>query len=457
MSPRARRAMRSSRVSRLAAAGALAAAALSPRGASAQPPAPAPAGAAPGGAPALPSDPSGGGGAGEAPARRGPETPYFPVNLSLIYPLSTNVAAPDLATHLDLALLLGRVGFVDGAQLGLFAWTAGDLRGLQLGLATVVTGRAEGLQLAGGFAFADGALAGAQVAGIFGWASTAIAGAQLAGVGNQTYADVDGLQAAGAVNVARGKVTGAQAAGVVNVGRVDGLQIGAVNVSQEQRGLQLGIVNVARRIRGLQIGVVNVTSELEGESIALLPLLPRGGARLAFWGSNSLHGNIGLKLSGRYAYSILSFGLHSEPRAPHAEERPAAGRQPLYAVGVALGSRLPIGVERLALSADVGAYHLGPFAGELPGRNEVLKARVSASYAIAERLSPFLCGGVYVTLRGAGALDVGGGPEVCLGVELGVVDAAPSARAAPPRRGGGLTASPGPARTTGASSSRRGS
>lgn len=450
----------------------LAPAALTPRGASAEQPALAE--AAPGRAPprsAWSSDLSGDGGVEGEPARRGPETPYFPVNLSLLFPLSTNATAPDLATHLDLALLLGRVGFVDGAQVGLFSWTSGDLRGLQLGVASVVSGRAEGLQLAGGFALADAPLAGVQVAGLFGWASTAVAGAQIAGVANQTYADVDGLQAAGAVNVARGQVTGVQAAGAVNIGRVDGLQIGAINVSQEQRGLQIGLINVARKIDGLQIGVINVTDHLRGESLGLIPLPREGGIRLALWGSTGLHGNAGLKFSSRYAYTILSFGLHSEPRAPRAQrvdEERAAEREALYAVGLAMGSRLPIGVEPLSLSADVGAYHRGPFQGDLPGRNEVLKARVSASYALAERLSPFVCAGGYLTLRGEGALEVGGGPELCLGVELGLVDAArrprapaaprgPAAPAALAGRRGALRASPGPARTTGASSSRRGS
>ncbi|WP_437524138.1 hypothetical protein WME79_35435 [Sorangium sp. So ce726] len=442
------------------AACAVAPAVLAPRSASAQQLAD----AAPGAAPprsAWPSDPSGAGGADGEPARRGPETPYFPVNLSLIFPLSTNATAPDLATHLDLALLLGRVGFVDGAQLGLFSWTSGDLRGLQLGVASVVSGRAEGVQLAGGFAFADAPLAGVQLAGLFGWASTTVTGAQIAGVANQTYADVDGLQAAGAVNVARGQVTGVQAA-AVNIGRVDGLQIGAINVSQEQRGLQIGIINVARKIDGLQIGVINVTDNLKGESLGLIPLPREGGIRLALWGSTGLHGNVGLKFSSRYAYTILSFGLHSETRAPNVDDGRAAEREPLYAVGLAMGSRLPLDVEDLSLSADVGAYHRGPFQGDLPGRNEVLKARVSASYALAERLSPFVCAGAYLTLRGEGALDVGGGPELCLGVELGLLDAArrvraPAAPAALAGRGGALRASPGPARTTGASSSRRGS
>ncbi len=174
---------------------------------------------------------------GREPARRGPDTPYFPRQpVAFIFPLSTNAAAPDLATHLDLALLLGRVGFVDGAQVGLFSWTSGDLRGLQLGGRERRLGARRGAAVAGASPSPMPCSRGAQLGGLFGWASTTVVGAQIAGVANQTYADVDGLQAAGAVNVARGQVMGVQAAGAVNVGRVDGLQIGAINVSQEQRG-----------------------------------------------------------------------------------------------------------------------------------------------------------------------------------------------------------------------------
>jgi hypothetical protein len=354
--------------------------------------------------------------AGEPPRgeeARAATAPYFPVNLSFLHPISTNAAAPDLRTHLDLALLLGRVGFVDGAQLGLFTWTTHDLRGVQLGLASVVTGSAEGLQAAGAFASTDAPLAGVQLSGLFGWASAAIGGVQLAGVGNQTYGDVDGLQAAGVVNVARRQVTGVQAAGLVNVGRVSGLQIGAVNVSQEQKGLQIGIVNVARRIDGLQIGVLNVTDDLEGESLGIVPLPRHGIIRLLLWGSSSLYGNVGLKFSSRYAYTILGAALHSEPRADGSP-----GRAPAYAGGLTMGARLPLSYEGISLSADVGAYRLFRDGLGLSGRDEVLKIRLVAAYALAERLAPFLCAGAYVTLRGKGETRAGAGPELCVGLEL---------------------------------------
>lgn len=436
----------------------LVALALTSRGVTAQVGAPAwlpPAARAPG--------PPGAGAAGDPSqdedARRA-AVPYFPVNLSFLYPISTNAAAPDLRTHLDLALLLGRVGFMDGAQLGLFAWTAHELRGAQVALATIATGRARGLQAAGAFAFTDAPLMGVQLSGVLGWSSAEIYGVQLAGIGNQTYGDVNGLQAAGIVNIvrqpvtemqvfggasaalygvqlagignytygdinglqaagminiSRRQVTGVQAAGLVNVGRVSGLQIGAINVSQEQRGLQIGIINVARKIHGMQIGVINVTDDLEGESLGIIPLPRRGGIRLVLWGSNSLYGNVGVKFSSMYAYTILGAALHSEPRA-EADGR--EGREAAYAGGLTLGARLPFEVEGLSLSTDIGAYRLFRGGAGFSGRDELLKARVVVSYALAERLAPFLGAGAYLSLRGKDDTRVGAGPELCIGLEL---------------------------------------
>jgi len=323
-----------------------------------------------------------------------------------------NAAAPDLWTSFDLSIILGRVGFVDGLQLGLITWTRYNLRGAQLALAGVVGGRAEGIQTAGTFAFVDGPFEGAQLSGIFGWASSSVEGLQLSGIANQTYGDIRGLQVAGLANIARRQVTGVQAASI-NVGRVDGLQIGGINVSQEQRGLQIGVINVARRIDGLQIGVINITDNLDGESLGIIPLPRRGGIHLALWGSTSLYGNAGIKFSSRYAYSILSAAFHSEERADGG-----IGRDPVYAGGLTMGARLPISYEGLSLSTDLGAYRL--FRDELSfsGRDELLKLRLVLAYSLARRLSPFLTAGAYMTLRGEDEVEVTAGPDFAIGLEL---------------------------------------
>ena len=342
--------------------------------------------------------------------------PYFPLNLSLVHPFSTNATAPDLWTHFDLALIVGRVGFVDGLQIGIVDWITHDLRGAQLGMATAVSRDATGVQAGAAFAFADGLFEGVQLAGIFGWASGDLHGAQLAVLASQTYGDLRGLQAAAVVNVERKQLDGIQAGGAVNVGRVDGLQIAAINVSQEMKGVQIGVLNVARRIDGLQIGVVNVTDDLRGESLGIVPLPRKGGIHPAAWASSSLYGNLGIKFASVAAYSILSVALHSVPREPDTEGGP---RQPIFGAGLTLGARLPLPIEPVTLASDIGGYRL--FRDRIAlsgGHDEVYKMRVLLGYPLAPRLSPFVGAGAFVGVRGKESLTTDFGPEVTVGLEL---------------------------------------
>ncbi len=337
---------------------------------------------------------------------------YLPVNVGLLHPMAVNVADPDAYVHVDLALLLGRVGFVSGVQVGPVGWVGYDLRGVQLGLASVVEGQTQGLALDGIFAISGGPVTGAQVAGVFGWASDRVKGVALAGVAQQAYGDVDGLLLAGVTSVARGRVRGVQLAGGVNIGRVDGVQIGLINVSAEVNGLQLGILNVARKINGLQVGVINVTDKLEGESLGVAPIPRRGGVHPVLWGSSTLFANLGIKFASRYAYSIPSVALSNRPK--ENEE----GRQAVFAAGLVLGARVPV-TRGFYVAGDVGGYRL--FAGETPlaGHDELYKARALAAFELDPRLTPFLGGGVAVRVRGAAAaLDLGVAPEICAGIEL---------------------------------------
>lgn len=346
---------------------------------------------------------------------KGARPPYFPVNFSFLYPLSTNAGTPDLWTHFDFAILVGRVGFVDGLQLGVVGWTVHDLRGVQLGVASVVGGAGTGIQVGAGFSFADGPFSGMQVSGIFGWASHHVQGMQIGGVANQTYGNLDGLQASAGFNLARRQVTGVQAAGVVNIGKVEGLQIGAINVSQEMTGLQVGVINIARNFKGLQIGVINITDNLDGESLGIAPLPRRGGIHAMAWASNSLYGNLGVKFASRYAYSILSGALHSVERDDTEDKT----RQIVYAAGLTLGATIPLPLDEFALSADFGGYRLFRDTAAFSGHDEIYKLRVMVSYPIAPRLKPFIGGGANLALRGDDEVDsaVFGG-EFCVGLEL---------------------------------------
>jgi hypothetical protein len=337
---------------------------------------------------------------------------YFPVNVSFIYPLAFNVGHPQIRTNVDISILVSHVGEVYGAQTGVVTYTVFDVEGVQASVGALVGGRMTGIQVGGTFAYAGGGLTGLQAAGIFGWSTMEVRGVQFAGVAAQSYEDIHGLQLAGGVNIARKKVTGAQIAGGINIGRVQGLQLGLINVSAEVDGLQLGLINVARKVDGLQVGLINVTASLAGESLGLANILKPGRVHLALWGSNSLFGNAGLKFASKYAYSILSAAIHN------LEGDVAAG------AGLTLGVHLPLNLylPGLTLSGDLGAYRLFPSGFDFSGHAEVYKTRLIASYELAHRLTLFVGGGAYMRAAGGAGQDenakISFGPEFSGGLEL---------------------------------------
>jgi hypothetical protein len=183
------------------------------------------------------------------------------------------------------------------------------------------------------------------------------------------------------------------------------------------------VLNVARKIDGLQIGVINVTDDLRGESLGIVPLPRKGGIHPAAWASNSLYGNAGIKFASVAAYSILSVALHSVPRevdsADSARGTEDGPRQPIFGAGLTLGARLPLPIEPLTVASDIGGYRLFRDRVALSGgHDEVYKMRVLLGYPLAPRLSPFLGAGAFVAVRGQDALSTDFGPELTLGLEL---------------------------------------
>ena len=366
--------------------------------------------------------------------------PYFPFNLALLHPLSTNAGVPDLRTNVALGAILGRVGYVDGLQIAAVASLTHDLHGVQLGAADLVDGTTDGVQLGGVFAFADGPVRGAQIAGFLSWGDSTVSGLQLSGLINRTTQPVEGVQIAGltnwsnaqftglqlsgALNQARGFARGVQIAGVLNaaygnldgvqigafnIGKVRGLQLGIINVSADTEGTQIGIINIARRSQGIQVGVVNITDALKGESLGLASLPREGGIHLVLWGSNSLSGNVGVKFGSKIVYSVLSAVLSRE------------NKQNIYGGGVTLGVHFPIFTslaDGLSISGDLGGYRVVRDPSPNTRHDEVYKARALLSYEIVKHFSFFAGGGIHVGIRGTDTIAVTPGPEICGGLEL---------------------------------------
>jgi hypothetical protein len=360
------------------------------------------------------------------------------VSLALIHPISTNMAIPELRTNVGIGIILDRVGYIDGLQVGLVNSVTHDLRGLQVGAASLAEGGTDGAQMGGVFAFTDGPLQGVQIAGLLSWSGSSLSGLQIAGAANQasqqvhgaqlslganlTYGDVEGVQI-GAVNVGkvrgfqlglvsvnytRGDVEGVQI-GAVNVGKIRGLQLGLVNVSADTRGTQIGIINVARRSDGLQIGVINVTDNLRGESLGIASIPRLGGVHLVVWGSNSLSYNLGVEFASKFTYSVVSAAVHRD------------GKDTIFGGGLTLGIRVPLLpslVDGFKIGSDIGGYRLFRDTSPTESHGEMFKTRFLVMYDIARHFSMFAGFGAHVAIGSDAATKSSVGPEIFAGFDL---------------------------------------
>ncbi len=244
-----------------------------------------------------------------------PPRPYQPVVLSFFYPLATNDQAPDVRTRLSVNVLYGRVGELDGLQLGMGANAV------------------------------DAAVRGAQMAFVFNLAGGPVSGFQAAFGLNHADGPVHGFQTAFGVNSSCGGRGLQLAFGLNRSGAAwGGLQAAAINVAGEVRGMQLGLVNVAGRVHGVQLGLVNVAEDVEGIPIGLISVTDSGGVHPQLWSGTETVANLGLKFATRYTYTLLSGAARRE------------GGQSLYGPGLAMGVRIPF--LPAYFESDLGATYL---------------------------------------------------------------------------------------------------
>lgn len=174
-----------------------------------------------------------------------------PVTVGFLYPLATNANRPDVTSNVDVSPLYGRVGNVEGAQVG--------------------------------------------------------------GVVVHASHDVEGVQLGGVATISGGAVTGVQLGGAANVAvlGVAGAQLAPVNVAGPVEGLQLGIVNVGQRVRGVQVGLVNVAEDVDGAAIGLVSV-SRDSVHPIAWTSNLQYTNVGVKFATKYVFTMVGahYGTH---------------------------------------------------------------------------------------------------------------------------------------------------
>jgi hypothetical protein len=254
-----------------------------------------------------------------------PEAPYTPATASFFYPAATNYASPDVRTGLSFNVLYGRVGQVDGVQIGgLVNHVGGDVRGLQ-------------------------------IAGLINVNRGSLVGLELSLVGNTVRKEVHGAQVGGLYNTAGGDLEGFQVASVFNrvSGRADGVQVALVNVAGDVSGGQIGFLNIAKKVRGMQVGFLNIAEDIEGMPLGFISVTESGGIHPVVWSGQVSYVNLGLKFSTRYTYTLLFVSGHEMSVGRHGDTR-------LYGPGLAWGGRLPL--NRLVFESDLGASWL--FGGQ---------------------------------------------------------------------------------------------
>ncbi len=368
---------------------------------------------------------------------------HYSFNLSVFHPLSLNKSKDDTA-NINLSLIYGHVGQVEGADLsllttfvkndvtgvqlgGLFAYTGGNITGIQWSdLAVVTEGRVLGFQSGGIFSYAGGNVTGGQSGGILNIGRGNLVGVQAAGIANYNEKDITGAQASGIVNVNNGDFTGAQLAGIGNYngkaltgaqvsgigninnrdltgaqisgifnysgGVVTGTQISPIaNISSGLDGFQLGLVNISGNTTGVQLGLVNIAKEMKGVPIGLINIAENGEVNPVVFASNTTLANIGVKFSVGYIYSMLTLGSYN------LSEKESQS----LSAGFYYGGHLPLG--KFYFDGDLGAEAVDNkelFDDRQDDSDDPIKdsyslrTRITAGFDITDWLGVFAGGGM---------------------------------------------------------------
>ncbi|SDD49240.1 STN and carboxypeptidase regulatory-like domain-containing protein [Niabella drilacis] len=225
-----------------------------------------------------------------------------------------NVLKGQQENNLSFNVLGGYAAQVDALEIGgLFNIVQKHVRSLQIGgLANIVGGSVSGVQIGGLYNYAGDTVSGIQIGGLANADKSAVSGVQIAGWYNETQA-FTGLQIAGIANNAHSVKKGMQLSGLVNRTSVfqKGLQLsGLVNVTITMtQGTQVaGLVNRAKKINGFQLGVVNLADTLRGIAIGPINYHRNGKHALSVSAQENGQVNLSYKSGNRALYNILQVG-----------------------------------------------------------------------------------------------------------------------------------------------------
>jgi len=301
-----------------------------------------------------------------------------------------------VVNKLSFNLVGGYAAGVDGVEIGtVFNIVKNDMQHVQLsGFINVVGGKTNGVQVAGfhnnvldsmkgmqlaGFSnITEGNMKGVQITGAVGQVYRNMNGAQIQGVAGITRGNTAGWQVSGALNYNGGKMEGLQLSGIANYNRqaADGVQLASVgNINGgTMKGVQLAaIFNYARRMDGVQIGLVNIADTLTGYSIGIINIVRRGYKKAAVFSTDVAPYNIAWKAGRSELYSIILGGFN-----PGTHDR--------WTLGYGIGKVIPIN-KVLSLATEATAQNV--YEGSWSYSTQVFRLQPSLSVKLAKHLSLF--------------------------------------------------------------------
>ncbi len=260
-----------------------------------------------------------------------------PFQVSVLPGMSTHGRlSPQIVNNFSLNIFGGYTGGLNGVELGgLFNLDKRDVKFFQAaGLFNLTGGNVTGVQFAGINNTVINNLNGWQTAGIYNFTKGKVNGWQLAGIHNHAADTARGVQIAGISNYANKNMKGLQIAGIGNFSR------------REMNGMQVaGIFNYAKKLQGVQIGLINVSDTSSGYSIGLLNLVNKGYHKISLYANETMNANLDIKTGNSKLYSMLMGGINLSDSAK------------IYSFGFGLGHDF-IFSNRFSLSTELSSQYL---------------------------------------------------------------------------------------------------
>ncbi len=306
-----------------------------------------------------------------------------PFQITFFYPLGTNgTEATNYTNMVSFNVLYGVNGGLNGIEIGGLAnANLGDVKGVQIAsLVNIDAQKSEGIMVAGIANVVKDSSHSLCIAGISNMIGGSGYGFQFAGITNTVNGDFCGIQVSGISNVANGDFIGGQFSGISNLNTGDfigGQYAGITNVNSGNLiGSQVSLVNRAKKVNGFQIGLINISEEFEsGVPFGLINFVKKGYHAIEIAGGESIFGNVNLKLGVDKLYTIYKLGY-----ALNEEDE-------YFSFGFGFGTKIKIS-EKIDLSIDLSNNQIVEPTYS-PKFNNLTKADFSIRYNLGKHISLF--------------------------------------------------------------------